>query len=175
MNPADLVALSAAHGIGLDRLPQGSAGTSKPEWTVAELGQAAYGVPPIAFSAACYSWAGAMGEFERLAQALEEEAWSVRRRNGWSRTAPGEHVGQVVHYWPKLARLVLFEDAHRAHFSAAPALYAICAGVSDHIWERAICERYVALQLVYLGWLSTARRIMWPRLTDAPDDETVCS
>ena len=172
MTPADLIALSAAHGISLDRLPHGSAGTARPEWTVAELGQAAYGVPRVAFEAACYAYAGDMGLQEGLWQALLHEATWLRRRERWPPTCRGI-AGDTVNYLPPLARLVLVEDAHRRYFTVAPGLYAIYLGVTEPTWERELRERFVAVQLVYLGWLATARRIMWPRLTDEPDDETV--
>lgn len=169
MNPADLVALSAAHGIALDRLPHGSAGTSRPEWTVAELGMAAQGVPDICFRAACYSYASAFGEFSRLWEALAHEAGRLRRRERWPPTVPGAR-GRTVNYVPLLASLVLDEDAHARYFHAAPSLYWVYLDVSAETWERHLRERFVAVQLVYLGWLSTARRIMWPRLSEEDVD-----
>lgn len=165
MNPADLVALSAAHGIALDRLPHGSAGTVRPEWTVQELGMAAQGVPDVCFRAACYSYAGAHGEYGNLWSALLHQATRLRRRERWPPTVPGVRETSV-NYLPLLAHLVLDEDANARYFHAAPSLYWIYCDVTERTWVGMLRERFVAVQLVYLGWLGTARRIMWPRLAE---------
>ena len=46
----------------------------RPQWTVAEIGQAAAGVPDVCFRAACYAFAGSRSQFWPLHAALHTHA-----------------------------------------------------------------------------------------------------
>src|SRR5579864_8730051 len=55
---------------GLEAQGRGSPSYERPGWTLAELGQAAAGVPPIQFMAACYAIAGDRSVYWKLWDAL---------------------------------------------------------------------------------------------------------
>src|SRR5690606_7368626 len=93
------------------------------QWSVAELGQAAMGVPEVAFLAACYTFAGAHGHFARLHDALLKEALRLRRQMNWPIRLTGTD-GQPRGYIPELCELVLYEEGRPALFVASPGLYA---------------------------------------------------
>lgn len=134
-------------------------------WSLAELGQAAHGVPEIAFLAACYSFAGASGHFARLHDALHAEALKLRRRLSWPLRVIGTD-GKERGYLPELAELVLHEDARPSIFTAAPTLFASYLGVTQELWEGRIEDRYAHVKQAYHLWLSDAYRIMAPRLRE---------
>ena len=185
MRAEQLISLAGAHGVDFGRAarmapPRGKAtnglaprkngangkatrSSARPEWTVAEMGQAAAGVPAIPFMAACYSFAGERGNYWRLHAALFREAQILRERNNWPVEVTDFHSIQRP-YLAHLAKLVLDEDASPQLFRTAPQLYAIYLGISEKVWEKSIAQRYGALQLVWLDWLGHAASIMQPRL-----------
>lgn len=135
----------------------------RPEWSLAELGQAAKDVPQVAFWAACFAFAGDRSVYWKLWDALLAESIRLRRLKRWPAQVPGMD-GRPRHYLAEIAQLVLDEDAHPHIFRAAPALYAVYVGVNDHIWSRHVFERFDQVKLRYLGWLATAQGIISPRL-----------
>jgi len=190
MQAEQLIALAGAHGVDFGRAarmaaPRGKAKnllaprknrangkatrpSVRPEWTVAELGQAAAGVPELPFMAACYSFAGERGNLWKLHSALFREAQALRERNNWPVEVTDFHSIQRP-YLAHLAKLVLDEDASPQVFRTAPQLYAIYLGVSEKVWVKSVAERYGALQLVWLDWLGHAASIMQPRLAVEED------
>ena len=148
----------------------------RPEWTIAELGQAAQGVPEIPFLAACYSFAGDASVYWKLWDALHFTALRLRTRNNWAAQVRGVD-GHARFYLAEIAQLVLDEDAFPSFFAAAPAtekhasLYAIYLHIDEVVWKRTVFERFDALKLRYLTWLDTAKAIIQPRLRDHIDDE----
>lgn len=139
-------------------------------WSVAELGQAAKGVPEVAFLAACYTFAGAHGHFYRLHDALMVEALRLRRQMGWSMRISGVD-GQPRGYLPELCELVLYEEGRPALFIASPGLFATHLRITPDLWEGKVEERYTHLKQAYSLWLSDAWRIMAPRLAEWEGDE----
>jgi hypothetical protein len=138
--------------------------SQRPEWTTAEIGQAAQGVPDILFHAALFAFAGDRGSYWKLHAALYREALALQAERGWPAEVCDIHdIGRP--YLKHLAKLVLDEDASPQVFRTAPHLYAIVVGVSDHIWDKSIAERFHALRYVWIGWLGHAAAIMQPRLT----------
>ena len=185
MRAETLIALAGAHGIDLGRVarmapPRGrgrklltprkngvngkeTRTAVKPEWTLAEIGAAAAGVPAIPFMAACYAFAGQRSDFWKLHGALFREAQALQERNYWPVEVIDLH-GLPRPYLAHLAKLVLDEDATPQLFRTAPQLYSIYLGVSEKVWDKSIAERFGALKLVWLDWLGHAAAIMQPRL-----------
>jgi hypothetical protein len=141
-----LIALAGAHGVDLlaaarmsapetrapnplRRRANGANGkptrsSARPAWTLAELGQAAAGVPAIPFMAACFAFVGDRGDYWRLHAALFREAQILRDRNSWPAEVTYFHSLQRP-YLQHLAKLVLDEDASPQVFRTAPQLFAI--------------------------------------------------
>lgn len=140
------------------------------QWSVAELGQAAKGVPEIQFMAACYTFAGAHGHFARLLDALLKEAFRLRRQMNWPVRVSGTD-GQPRGYIPEMCELVLFEEGRPALFVASPGLYATHLHITQELWDGKVEERYTHIKQVYSLWLSDAWRVMAPRLAEWDDAE----
>ena len=150
-----------AHGVA-------SRTTTRPEWSLAELGQAAHGVPPVPFMAACYAFAGDRSVYWKLWEALLFEAGRLKRANAWPHAIRGSD-GRPRFYLSEIAALVLDEDANPHFFLRAPKLYAIYLGIDDQAWTPILFERFDAVKMRYLSWLETARRIIQPRLSEHED------
>lgn len=141
--------------------------TKRPHWTVAEIGQAACGVPDVCFRAACYAFAGERAQFWPLHAALHGRAQDLARRRDWPLDVT-DHHGLPRPYLAHLAKLVLDEDLTPHPFRVDVAghlpLYAIYMGVTQRTWEKTLQERYAELVQVWRGWLGTALSIIQPRL-----------
>lgn len=137
-------------------------------WTIAELGQAAAGVPQIEFCAACFAFAGDMGQFWKLHGALHLQAATLAEEHRWPARVKDVH-SISVQYLRHLAKLVLDHDANQSQFAVCEPLYAIYMNVPEHVWKRQLSGPFVELQTVWLGWLSDAMRIMQPRLRSDED------
>lgn len=155
-----------------------SGGAKRPAWTVAELGQAAQGVPRIPWLAAQFSWAGDRSAFWELHEALVFQAYRLKRRHRWSPQIVGVD-GKPRFYMQELAQLVLDEDQHAHLFAAAasaarkgPSLYAAYLHIEESLWRRKVYERFDALKLRYLIWLDTARWMIQERLSAPPEETT---
>jgi hypothetical protein len=144
-------------------------------WSLAELGQAAQGVPRIPWLAACFAFAGDDRVFWELHRALRYEAEWLQRHHEWSAQVIGAD-GAPRFYIEALAQLVLDEERHAHLFAAAPAtekrpsLYAIYLHIEEPLWKRRIFERFDLLKLRYLGWLDTASAMIQRKLGRPPEE-----
>lgn len=165
----------------IDRQREAEAGRGKPisdakgrathsmrerEWSLAELGQAAQGVPDVCFMAACFAYAGSSAYFWTLHAKLYEEALRIALREEWPRRIK-DHHGIEREYIEHLAKLVLDEEQH--HYSVrwpgiASTVYAIYMGFDELVWKRSLGWRFLKLQFVWHDWIGTAASIMQPRL-----------
>lgn len=141
----------------------------RPEWTMAELAIAAADVPPLAFSAACYSFAGDRTNYWFLWGALASEGLRMRERRGWSAQVRGED-GRDRFYLSELAQLVLDEDRYQHLFNQAPLLYWSCIGVTEKLWRHTVYERFDAIKYHFLSWLENARSMIEHRLRESAED-----
>jgi hypothetical protein len=186
MKADELVAMAASHGVdllGAARLgrPKGkrkpgpipnnrATGTAtrtsmRPEWTMAELGQAAAGVPDLLFCAACYAFAGDRSQYTALQAALLGRAINIAKREDW----PMEVLD--IHNLPRpyirhLCKLVLDEDANPHLFVVAPELYSIYLGISERAWDDHMQGRFDSLKGVWASWLGTACGMIQSKLRD---------
>lgn len=138
---------------------------TQPAWSLAELGQAAHGVPRIPFLAAMYAYAGDRSCYWPLHTALTLEAVEMRLRWRWPSQVPCVD-GETRYYLEPLAALVLDEDANLALFRAAPMLYALCLRVDSKVWERSLAHRFEQIRLRYQGWLSAAESTIQERISE---------
>jgi hypothetical protein len=141
----------------------GERSTVRPEWTVAEIGMAAMGVPKIEFLAALFAFAGDHSVQHDLHTALLQEAERLSRERHW----PDEVIdlyGIGRPYLKHLAMLVLFRDAYPNEFVVCQELPAIFLGIKEKTWGKHMAARYNELQSIWNGWLSNAARTMQPRL-----------
>jgi len=149
--------------LGLDVLPtatgDGSRVHRRPAWSVAEVGQAACGVPRMPWLATMYSIAGDSSGYPELHRGLMLEALDLAAQQNWPMKIT-KRGGHRDYYQAQLAALVLDADRHRPYFATAPTLYALCMDVDTDIWERYVCDWYVDLQLEYERWLGIARGIV---------------
>jgi hypothetical protein len=141
----------------------------RPSWSLAELGQAAAGVPRLQFLAACFTYAGDRSGYWQLWSALERDAQALRVRYHWPAQVRGA-AGAPVFYLEQLAQLVLDEDEHSHLFQSAPVLYSIYAGVDEQTWRRSVFERFDQVKLRFLGWIGEAMSTMQPRLNELAGD-----
>ena len=141
----------------------GERSTLRPEWTTAEIGMAAMGVPKIEFMAALFAFAGDHSQHGDLHRALLQEAERLSAERHW----PVEVIdlyGIGRPYLKHLALLVLFCDAYPNEFVVCPELPAIFLGIKEKTWGKHMAARFNELQSVWLGWLNNAARTMQPRL-----------
>lgn len=135
----------------------------RPEWTIAELGQAGQGVPEIPFMAACYAFAGEQGNYWRLHQALCHRGAHLAQQYRWPATVKDLH-GIQVQFLAHLAVLLLDWDANPHPFRASPGLYAIVMRVTQPVWEKQLQGPFEDLHLVWMDWLREAARRIQSRL-----------
>lgn len=137
----------------------------QPSWTIAELGQAAAGVPELCFRAALFAYAGDYSGYWPLHRALYDEGLKLRELEGWSPVVLDVH-GLERTYLAHLAKMVLDEDRSPNLFRVCPELYRIYLQVDEQTWLRSMAGRFSALKFVWLGWIGEAARIMQPRLSE---------
>lgn len=150
----------------------------RPDWSTAELGQAAKGLGVIPWTAALYSFAGARDGYWLLWNALSGEANRIARREYWVPRVVTED-GRMQFYREELAQLVLDEDANKHLFLAAPALYSAYMGVTMPTWEQQLIGPFRSLRGRYDGWLGAARSTIskWicdPVRVEAVDNINTC-
>jgi hypothetical protein len=144
-------------------------------WSLAELGQAAAGVPQVPFMAACYAFAGDHSVYWKLWEALERSAQDLRARYKWPAQVRGVG-GASTFYLERVAQLVLDEDSNQALFNAVPAtdthpsLYALFLQIEEHVWRRGVFERFDQVKLKFQGWVAEAIHRMQPRLDELVED-----
>lgn len=142
----------------------------RPAWSLAELGQAAQGVPRIPWLAARFAYGGDREVYWELHDALTIEAVRLKRQNAWSPHIVGID-GMPRFYLLDLAQLVLDEEQHAPLFAAAPAsgkrpsLYAVYLHIEEALWSRRIFERFDLLKLRYLSWIDTANAMIQRKLS----------
>lgn len=130
----------------------------RPQWSLAELGQAAKDVPAVPWLAAQYSFAQDVSAYEALWNVLALRAHEISRREAWSPRVR-DTAGKPQFYHGTLAALVLDAEMHRPIFLAGgSALFAIYLNVPTDTWEQVLFGRYISLQVVYERWLGTALR-----------------
>lgn len=157
---------------GLEARGSSSPTYDRPTWSAAELGQAAQGVPPVYFMAACYSFAGDRSVYWKLWQALNFSVAQMAARHNWPAQVRGARGTPSHFYFASLSQLVLDEDANPHIFAAAPTLYAIYMAVDEDVWQGNLFERFDLAKLRYLGWIEQAMRIMQPRLEEHSECES---
>lgn len=135
----------------------------RPEWTAAELAQAAAGVSDLSFRAALFAYAGDHKYYKWLRNELFCEALRLRELLEWPPVVIDIHDIEVP-YLNHLASLVLDEDAHPALFRVAPQLYAVYMRVPEKVWDKLMSRRFHALKLVWSNWGAEALRMIQPRL-----------
>jgi hypothetical protein len=136
----------------------------RPQWTIAEIGQAAQDVPEAPFRAALYAFAGAHENLWYLHGELMGHARMFRRIYRWPDRVSDFH-GIKREYCEHLCRLVLDVDAHPSYFKV-PGLYAMYMTVTESVWERQLEDRYKDLKAVWEGWLGEAARKIQSKLSE---------
>lgn len=131
----------------------------RPQWSVAEMGQAAKDVPRIPWLAARYSYAGDVGGYWELWHALALEAHKLSRNDYWEPRLRNVK-GEPEYYQGKLSALVLDYEMHQRVFVDAPSLFAAYMNVTPQVWDGKLSSRYSDLQGRYQRWLDVARGII---------------
>ena len=188
MKAEDLIAMAAARGVDLEQAAKSSAKLPpkkskllppppnrvtgresrvfvKPEYTVAELGHAAQGVPKVCFQAACYAFAGDRSCYWPLHAAIHQNAVLLANEWRWPVNARNVH-GLMEPYLQTLAKLVLDEDANPEYFRQVPEVYPIYMHVEERTWENEIAQRFVDVRAIWTDWLYTAARMIQRKLAD---------
>ena len=131
----------------------------KPQWTFAEVGIAAAGVPPICMMCALYVYAGSDADYWKLRNTLVERARIMQKERVWPIEVADYHFIKRP-YIEHLAKLVLDEARSPHFFKLAPELYAAYMGVSVATWEKQLQSRYFELKAVWEDWVTeTVRRV----------------
>lgn len=138
----------------------------RPQWSIAEIGQASQNVPETPFRAALYAFAGARENLWFLHGELMGHARMFRRIYHWPDWVRDFH-GLKREYCEHLCKLVLDEDANPAYFRAAPGLFAMYMNVTDAIWEKQLEGRYQELKHVWNDWLGEAARKIQAKLSES--------
>ena len=157
-------------------LGRGSRVYRRPTWTHQELALAARGLPPLHFLAARFSIAGDHSGYWRLWEALDFWALKFAQRDGWKPLVTGRAPcdargrptgeGSPHFYLPKLAQLVLDEDAHAALFAAAPVLYAAYVDCEDDVWTKVLEPRFGLLKGKFTAWVGAGAAAIQARLRE---------
>jgi hypothetical protein len=144
--------------------------SKRPEWTAAELAQAAAGVPDLYFRAALFAYTGDRKYYWWLREQLSSEAHHIRHAARWSPVVD-DVTGCELAYLKRLSALVLDEDAHASLFKIAPRLYPVYMHISERTWDRELEGRFTVLKNVWVGWATEALRMIQPKLRQ--HEETV--
>jgi hypothetical protein len=144
------------------------------EWSLAELGQAAEGVPLVPWMAACYTYGRDRSCYWPLWNELNLEALRIRAKRGWPAKCLGAGRdpqtkipnGKPKYYLSELCELVL-DDTNLPLFRAAPILCAHYMGVEPETWDSVLAYRFDVLSRCFSGWVQTAESIVNQRLADA--------
>ncbi len=137
----------------------GNGAARRPQWTLAELGQAAQDVPRLPWLALRFSVAGDQSGYWELWYALVFEAQRAGRAEGWAPRIKSND-GTPRFYQHELAQLVLDADVHRALFLAAPQLFFLYMGVTPEAWGKVLAPRYVHLHTKFERWVDTGRSLI---------------
>ena len=131
----------------------------RPAWSVAEIGQSAQGVPRMPWLAACHSFAGDSGGYVELHRGLMRQGLKIATTESWP-MAIRKRDGSRGFYQAELAALVLDVEMYRPYFIAVPALYPLCVGVTDDLWDHIVSHWYSSVRDIYEQWLGTAKGII---------------
>jgi hypothetical protein len=148
---------------------RGSRVYRRPEYTVAEVGQAAKDVPRMPWLAARYSWGRDRSNYRELHAGLTQAAFKQKERENW----PWRVVklnGLPGYYIEELGQLVLGYEAFMAEFTAYPVLYSASLGVSDEIWSATLAPCFLSLHQTYKDWLDMVQRSMGRWLREEEPD-----
>jgi hypothetical protein len=184
MTPERLMTIAQARGMSMDCLPSGS----RPEFTVAEVGQALAGLPIVdqerAYAAFAYRWAGDDSSRSVLYSHLTRAVWlgyeeqpryvPLAAREGWPRLIREQK------YMDRLVKLAILEE--RCWFtirmySLWPVLMADSGftDMDDELWTRRLSRKYEGVRDILESWCSRARshaaRKLRPAQTDSDENE----
>lgn len=138
----------------------------RPQWSIAEIGQASQEVPETPFRAAMYAFAGAReANLWYLHGELMGHARMFRRIYHWPDLVKDFH-GIDREYAAHLCKLVLDEDANSGYFKACPGLFALYMNVTDAVWEKQLEPRYRELKHTWTDWLGEAARKIQSKLSE---------
>ena len=141
----------------------------RPQWTIAEIGQAAHELPDTEFRAALYAFAGLHEHRWFLHRELTGRARMFQRIYHWPLRVVDFH-GLKREYMEHLCMLVLDEDASPAYFRAVPGLYGFYMSVSDRVWENQLEGRYQELQQAWMDWCGHAARVIQSQLSEHEEE-----
>lgn len=144
---------------------RGSRTMVKPQWTIAEIGQAAHSLPETEFRAALFAFAGLQDHRWFLHEELMGQARMFMRIYHWPDRCKDFH-GLNREYVDLLCMLVLDEDAHPAYFKAVPGLFAFYLSVSERVWENQLEGRYLEMRHTWLDWTGHAARVIQAQLSE---------
>lgn len=143
-----------------------TAAMQRPQWSIAEIGQASQEVPETPFRAAMYAFAGAReANLWYLHGELMGHVRMFRRIYRWPDSVTDFH-GLKRNYCEHLCKLVLDEDANQGYFKAFPGLYAQYMTVTDAVWEKQLFGCYRELKHVWSDWLGEAARKIQSKLSE---------
>lgn len=140
----------------------------RPNWTIAEIGQAAQDVPEVQFRAALFAFAGAREHLWFLHRSLLERARMFERIYRWAPWVRDFH-GLKREYLQHLCKLVLDEDSNPNYFRAAPGLFAIYMTVHENVWDKQLEPCYSELKWAWGDWLGEAARKIQSKLSEHED------
>jgi len=147
--------------------------SQRPQWSAAEIGLAAAagGVPEAPFRAALYAFAGAREDnLWFLHGELMGHIRMFSRLYHWPERLV-DFYGLSSEYKPRLAKLVLDEDAHSNYFRTAPELFALYLNIPQKLWEDRVQGFYSEVKGVWSDWLSEAARRIQSRLSESEHGE----
>jgi hypothetical protein len=166
MTPERLMTIAQARGMSMDAIPSGA----RPEFTVAEVGQALAGLPVFdqerAYAAFAYRWAGDDSRrsvlYAHLTRAVylgyEENPRYIplAEREGWPKRIREQK------YMDRLVCLAILEERYWftiRMYSLWPALMADSGfkDMDDELWTRRISRKYEGVREILEGWCAKAR------------------
>ncbi len=151
---------------------KGSRTYRRPAWSIAELGQAAHGLPKRPWLAAQYSWAGdrTYETWTDLFWGLAAYADNAASREGWPATVR-RLDGRPRPYVHELVQLTLEEQGDfRRHFMEhAGPLHAAYMNVGPNVWSKTLADPFDNIKGRYEAWLATARRAIQRRISGDVD------
>jgi hypothetical protein len=137
----------------------------RPTWTIAEIGQAAQGVPEVQFRAALFAFAGAREHLWFLHRSLMERARMFARLYKWPPWVRDFH-GLKLDYIEHLCKMVLDEDSNPVYFRTTPELYAVYMTVNNTVWVKQLEPCYSELKRAWGDWLGQAARKIQSKLNE---------
>ena len=165
---------------------KGSRVARAPTYSHAELGIAAHGVKPLAWSAIQHTIANdrTTDTIKMLHGGLMYHTAKFGNQLGWEMMLPGEvernpktgkrvpgSKRESVFYREKLCMLVLDEISFRPAFTKIAPLFAWYLGIEESTWEEVVLERFKLLQIRYAVWYGEGLRLIQQRISGERCDE----